>query len=392
MSVAVFERELAPELPAGEVMPRGIACSAALHLALLVLVVFGLPKLFHQPPPEDTPIAVELVTIAPETRATKVNPFRPKAEAKPDQPISPPAPKPEPKPEPPPPPSPQPPPSASAPPLPPPPDIPKPEAKPPPPPPPTPKPAEAPPPAPPPLPKPAEAQPPAPPPLPKPAEAQAPAPPPVPRPPEAKPKPEPKPHMAPPKPEPAKKPDPAAFAQLMKNLSQKSEKKPDPAAFDQMTRQLTEKKPEPAAFDSLLKNLTRDQAPSEDTPPQPRRQHMASAAASSQPKAPLGAQLTASEKDLLIQQIERCWVVPAGARDADNLIIEIKAVVNPDGTVRQATIVDTGRYGADQTFRAAADSARRAVLNPTCSPLHVPPDKYEQWHNLDLFFNPKDVL
>ena len=59
---------------------------------------------------------------------------------------------------------------------------------------------------------------------------------------------------------------------------------------------------------------------------------------------------------------------------------------------RCAMIVDTGRYAADAFFRAAADSAKRAVLNPQCSPLHVPPDKYEAWHNLDLFFNPKDVL
>ena len=77
---------------------------------------------------------------------------------------------------------------------------------------------------------------------------------------------------------------------------------------------------------------------------------------------------------------------------AKDLDIEIKAVVNPDGTVRQATIINTGRYAADAFFRAAADSAKRAVLNPQCSPLHVPPDKYEAWHNLDLFFNPKDLL
>ncbi len=84
--------------------------------------------------------------------------------------------------------------------------------------------------------------------------------------------------------------------------------------------------------------------------------------------------------------------MPAGARDAKDLVIEVKAAVNPDGTVREAAIVDTGRYAADPFFRAAADSAKRAVLNPQCSPLPVPPDKYEDWHNLDLFFNPKDLL
>jgi len=52
----------------------------------------GLPSLFHHPPPEETPIAVELVTIAPETRATHPNPFRPTPEAKPEPPVVAPAP------------------------------------------------------------------------------------------------------------------------------------------------------------------------------------------------------------------------------------------------------------------------------------------------------------
>jgi hypothetical protein len=169
-------------------------------------------------------------------------------------------------------------------------------------------------------------------------------------------------------------------------------KKPDTAAFDKLMKHLADKRPEPAQFDALLKNLTRQQtAEAEDAPPA-RPVMAAGAPPSSQPKAPLGSQLTASEIDLIRQQIEQCWNVPAGARDAQDLDIEVKAVVNPDGTVQQATIVDTGRYGADPFFRAAADSAKRALLNPQCSPLRLPPDKYEAWHNLDLFFNPKDLL
>jgi hypothetical protein len=342
-TVITIERGLAPDAPPPDMMPGGIALSATLHLGLLTLIVLGLPGLFHQPPPEDTPIAVQLVTIAPETHATQVNPYRPRAEAKPDVPIAPPAPKPEPKPLPPPITS-APPPSAATPPPPAPPQPPKPEAK---------------------------APPAPPPPPPKPVEAQAPPPPP-PRPPEPKPKPE--------------------MRQAQQPAPRPEAKKSDSAAFDKMLQKL-EKKPQadPAAFDSLLKNLSKQQmAQVEDAPPQ--RQRMAQTAApSSQPRAPLGAQLTASELDLVREQIERCWVIPAGARDAQDLNVEIKASVNPDGTVQQAQIIDTGRYASDPFFRAAADSAKRAVLNPMCSPLRLPPDKYEIWHNLDMFFNPKDL-
>jgi hypothetical protein len=336
MSVIAIERGVAPAPAPAATFPSGIAFSAILHLGLLILVVVGLPALFRPPPPVETPIAVELITIAPETRATRPNPYRPKPESRLEPAPAPPAPKPpEPRAEPTPPVAAPP---AAAPPPPPPKPEPRPEAK---------------------------AQP-APP--PKPVEAQTP---PQPPPPQAAPRPEPRP-AAPPKTDP---------------------KKSDPAAFDRLVRNLEHQRPAPPAFDSLLQNLTtHPAAPAEETPPQRPPRMAATAPPSAQPQAPLAAQLSASEKDLIIRQIERCWNIPAGARSADNLIIEIKAVVNPDGTVQQATIVDGGRYASDPFFRAAADSAKRAVLNPRCSPLPVPPDKYEAWRNLDLFFNPKDLL
>src|ERR687893_163128 len=70
----------------------GLAASAALHLTVAALVVFGVPNLFRKPPPQDMPIAVQLVTIAAETRATHPNPFRPQPEAKPEPPRAEPAP------------------------------------------------------------------------------------------------------------------------------------------------------------------------------------------------------------------------------------------------------------------------------------------------------------
>jgi hypothetical protein len=359
VGIATIDRSMAPEEPAlAERMPQGLAFSAVLHLSALVLIAVGLPTLFHRPPLQDQPIAVQLVTIAPDTRATKTNAFKPKADAKPDTPIAPPAPKPEPKPEPPQA-VPEPPPAAAAPPPAPEPPAPKPEAK-----------VQ---PAPPPEPKPEVNTPPPPPPPPKPVEAQAPPPPP--RLPEPKPKPEPRQQVAhvQSKPEP-KKQNAAAFDALMKNLTPPNEKKPDPAAFD-----------------SLLKNLTREPTmQTDDTPPQPRKR-VASAAPSSQPKAPLGAQLTASEMDLLREQLYHCWNIPAGARDAKDLVIEVKVQVGPDGVARQATIVDAGRM-SDPIYRAAAESARRAFFHRQCTPLRVPEGKYETWKDLVVDFNPKDIL
>ena len=359
MSAITIERSAPPPAAtpetssASERMPRSsIALSAGLHIGLFVLILVGLPNLFRSPPPPDMPIAVDLVTIAPETRATQLNPFRPKPDAKPEPAVAPPAPKPEPKPEPPaaaPPPS-----SAAPPPTPAPP--PKPEAKP----------TLAPPPPP-----------------PKPVEAQAPTPPP----PEPKPKAEPQRvvhHV--PRPEP-KKSDPAAFEKLLKNLEAKK-----PEAVEARKPETPEtKKPSPAAFDSLLKNLTREQvAEADDAPPHPHRMTVA-APASSQPKAPLGSQLTASEMDLLREQLYHCWNVPVGVRDAKDLVIEVRVSVGPDGVARQATIMDQSRLG-DPIFRAAAESARRTFFAPECTPLRVPAGKYELWKDLVVDFSPKDLL
>ena len=334
MSLALAEpvltgaAEVPDELPAG-IGSRGIALSAALHVVLGGFLIIGLPRLFDPPPLEDMPVAVELVTIAPETRATHPNPNSPRPDAKPEVPeVEAPAPKPQPKPEPP-------------------------------------KPAPVPPSA---------------------AALAQPVDEPVP--PEAKPAPPPR-RNRPSRSQRKSRSRRSRRRSPRKNPSRRGnwpvwkskpeEKKPE------------EKKYDPRQFDALLKNLAPvHAATTADAPPENPRP--SAARASSQPKAPLGSQLTASELDMVRHQIARCWNVPAGARDAKDLVVEIKVIVDPDGTVRQATIVDQGRLGGDPFYRAAAESARRAFFNPLCRPLHLPAEKYAIWKDLVVDFSPRDIL
>src|SRR5262249_46343504 len=91
------------------------------------------------------------------------------------------------------------------------------------------------------------------------------------------------------------------------------------------------------------------------------------------------------------EQVEQCWNVPAGARDATDLIVEIRVLLNRDGSVLDARIVDTTRAASDTFYRTAAESARRAVL--LCSPLrNLPPDRYDAWRDITLRFDPKEML
>ena len=327
MTLVSAERPLLPQSDPPDAMNHGIALSAALHVVLCGVIVFGLPTLFHPSEPQEMPIAVALVTVGPETRATHPNPYMPRREAKPvpaeaDAPTPLPKVKPEP-------PQPAPPPSAEQPPA------------------PTPPPPE-----------------------PKPEAPQIATAPPLPVP-----KPEPKP--TPPKVETPVPPLPR--------------EKPAPPQLAKYEPRAQEKKYDALPFQALLKNLAA-QAAVPDPAARPQKPQAVSLRASSQPKAPLGSELTTSEIDLVREQISRCWNVPAGAKDARDLVVEIRVAVDPGGMVQQAMIVDQTRANADPFFRAAAESARRAFFNPLCRPLRLPAEKYAIWKDLVVNFSPRDLL
>ena len=67
-------------------------------------------------------------------------------------------------------------------------------------------------------------------------------------------------------------------------------------------------------------------------------------------------------------------------------------VMNQDATVRQARVVDAARMNSDPYYRAAAESALRALGHPDCIPLKLPLDKYEVWRNFTFNFDPSKML
>ena len=101
--------------------------------------------------------------------------------------------------------------------------------------------------------------------------------------------------------------------------------------------------------------------------------------------APLGM----SELDRLRAHISRHWNPPSGAAGADALKVDIRVRLERDGTIIEAQIEDTNRYNKDRNFRAAANSALRAVLD--ASPLPLPAEKYEQWQEFIFGFDPRFI-
>lgn len=102
--------------------------------------------------------------------------------------------------------------------------------------------------------------------------------------------------------------------------------------------------------------------------------------------------LTISELNAIRDQFIKCWNAPAGARDLHNMTVALLVRLQPNGSVTSVEMAgDNQRYHTDNLFRAAADSAIRAVK--LCSPLHTLPNKnYENWKEIKITFNPTDLL
>lgn len=156
-------------------------------------------------------------------------------------------------------------------------------------------------------------------------------------------------------------------------------KKPEETAFSKLLKSVTKMKPKPVVTDA-----PKLKTPVTEVANAPIR--------SSENRFDVNAKLSISELDAIRDQIADCWLVPAGAKNAEDLIVDIFVRMNPDGTVRAADIKDKARMRSDPFFRTAAESAIRALRNPQCSPLRLPLDKYEQWKTFTIGFNPRDLL
>ena len=105
----------------------------------------------------------------------------------------------------------------------------------------------------------------------------------------------------------------------------------------------------------------------------------------------LEEKLTISELDMIRRQFIGCWNIPAGAKDLKNLKVMIKIKLDEEGNVISSELVKTKSL-KNTFYRAAAESALRAVRHPSCKKLKVPSKKYEIWKNITLNFDPSLII
>ena len=105
------------------------------------------------------------------------------------------------------------------------------------------------------------------------------------------------------------------------------------------------------------------------------------------PEKPVVGPMGLDDIDRIRQHVSGCWSPPIGTAGADRLNVDIIVTLDRDGKVLTAEVENKMRMTVDRTFRVAAEEAIRTMFK--CSPLPVPPEKYEQWKSFIFGFDPK---
>jgi len=192
----------------------------------------------------------------------------------------------------------------------------------------------------------------------------------------------------PPPPPPMKKPEPKP-----KEVAKPKPKPEPPVKVARVApRPRAKPRPPPDRFQSLLKNLAKRKVEA----PVPKRSAPTEAPVAKPDPVQTAMERRAIEQTLarmVRQQIAPCWNIPAGAKDAQEMKIGVRIRLGPDGSLLGAPrLIEDARLRTDPFYRAVAESAIRALLNPKCRPLKLPYPQYEIWKDITLNFDVGDAL
>ncbi|MCR8725139.1 cell envelope biogenesis protein TolA [Frigidibacter sp. ROC022] len=113
--------------------------------------------------------------------------------------------------------------------------------------------------------------------------------------------------------------------------------------------------------------------------------------ADTRPELPSGPPLTAGEKGDFALAVRKCWVVDQGS-EAASVTVDVAFQLNQDGTVVASSLkMVRATEGSEAAIRAAYEAARRAVLRCGATGYDLPPEKYAQWREVEISFNPEKM-
>lgn len=102
--------------------------------------------------------------------------------------------------------------------------------------------------------------------------------------------------------------------------------------------------------------------------------------------------MTAGEKDALRVAVNACWNVGALSMEALRTTVTVGFSVGQDGVPDAGSIeLVTSAGGSDTATRQAFEAARRAIIRCGARGFPLPPEKYEQWKNIEIVFDPNGM-
>jgi len=103
-----------------------------------------------------------------------------------------------------------------------------------------------------------------------------------------------------------------------------------------------------------------------------------------------GGGLTAREKDAFRLAISRCWNVGSLSSEALRVTVTVAVTFTEDGRpVADSIRMISADGGSGRAARRAFEAARRAVIRCGASGYDLPPEKYADWREVELVFNPE---
>jgi len=105
---------------------------------------------------------------------------------------------------------------------------------------------------------------------------------------------------------------------------------------------------------------------------------------------PSGPPLTSGEKDALRISVSSCWNVGSLSTEALGTTVVVGVSLSQEGKPDAGTIRMLSSTGGSSTAaKQAFEAARRAIIRCGAKGFQLPPEKYGQWRDIEMTFNPE---
>ncbi|WP_318339886.1 hypothetical protein [Defluviimonas sp. D31] len=154
--------------------------------------------------------------------------------------------------------------------------------------------------------------------------------------------------------------------------------------------------PEPAPTETAAAEAPEPEAPAQDAVADALAEALAGEA-SEEPApgtgtAPSGPPMTGGEKDALVIAVKQCWNVGALSTDALRTVVTVGVTMEQSGKPVTGSIRMIGfEGGTEASAQQAYEAGRRAIIRCGQNGFPLPAEKYEQWQEVEIVFNPEKM-